>query len=183
MHEHVLHTPRLTLRALQPGDVDDVYAYANDPEWSRDLDLAVPSPYSRQDAVRWVAIQVEGSEDELPFAVVLDGAVVGSTTIRLDERNQAPELGWSLRRDHWGQGYMTEAASALVDFSFRSLDAERVWARAFLRNPGSWRVMEKLGMTREGLLRQHRVDRAGERVDEVVYGLLRSEWELRHAEA
>jgi RimJ/RimL family protein N-acetyltransferase len=70
---------------------------------------------------------------------------------------------------------MTEAARAVIAWAFDAYGLEKVFARADAENRGSWRVMEKAGMTREGLHRSHRVLR-GERRDEVVYGLLRADW-------
>ena len=180
MHDYVLTTARLVLRCYEPGDVDDVYAYARDPEWSRYLDPIVPSPYSRQDAEEWVASQLSDEQaDGIPFVLVLDGVVVGALSVREDATNRSAELGWSLHRDHWGRGLTTEAVHAAIDFAFETRGLDRVHARAFAPNIGSWRVMEKVGMTREGVLRLHDVDRYGERHDVVWYGLLRSEWERR----
>lgn len=68
-----------------------------------------------------------------------------------------------------------EAARAVIEWAFQSYDIAKVFARADARNTQSFRVMEKLGMQREGQLRKHRHFR-GEQVDEVVYGVLREEW-------
>ncbi|MYL06055.1 MAG: GNAT family N-acetyltransferase [Gemmatimonadales bacterium] len=85
-------------------------------------------------------------------------------------------MGYSLARKHWGRGLTAEAARAVVDWGFRERGLAKVYAYADARNAQSLRVMEKLGMTREGTLRSHRTLR-GERVDDVYYGLLRVEWE------
>mgnify|MGYP002029209635 CR=1 FL=1 len=63
----------------------------------------------------------------------------------------------------------------MLDWGFRCHALERVWTTADARKLRSMRVLEKLGLTREGLLRSHQVLR-GERVDRVYYGLLRQEW-------
>lgn len=65
----------------------------------------------------------------------------------------------------------------MIDYAFHDLRLVRVYARADARNRRSIRVMEKLGMRQEALLRCHRVDRVGARCDEVVFGILRDEWE------
>ena len=80
-------------------------------------------------------------------------------------------------RPFWGQGLATEAARAVIDAAFQSLpELNRVEAAADLRNRASLRVLEKVGMQREVVLRQHRIHR-GEVVDWTVWGLLRDEWE------
>jgi len=78
-------------------------------------------------------------------------------------------------------GLTTEVARAVVDHGFERLGLETITARADARNTASRRLMEKLGMTREGVLRSRFVERGegGERVDQVCYSLLREEWERR----
>jgi RimJ/RimL family protein N-acetyltransferase len=97
-------------------------------------------------------------------------------TLDIDRENLIVALGYGIGRPWWGLGLATEAARAAMDYAFRSLGAEKVWARADPLNLGSVRVLEKLGMQQEGLLRKHQL-RRGERVDRVYYGLLREEWE------
>ena len=85
-------------------------------------------------------------------------------------------MAYGIAREHWNRGLTTEAARSVVDWLFSATDVWRVMASADERNIGSWRVMEHLGMQHEGTLRMHRNDR-GTPANQVVYGLLRSEWE------
>jgi ribosomal-protein-alanine N-acetyltransferase len=88
-------------------------------------------------------------------------------------------MGYSLAQTHWGRGLVTEAARAVIDTAFSAYPKlNRIRAMADSRNVGSLRVMKKLGMVREGVLRQNRVVR-DEFIDEVWYGVLRSEWEVQ----
>jgi RimJ/RimL family protein N-acetyltransferase len=98
----------------------------------------------------------------------------------VDRVNRTGDLGYGLARDAWGKGLATEAARAVVDYGFSALGLAKVWARTDPRNAASVRVLEKLGMRREGLLRSH-VIRWGERADRAYYGLLREEWEAEGA--
>jgi RimJ/RimL family protein N-acetyltransferase len=76
----------------------------------------------------------------------------------------------------WGKGYATDAARTAVRFSFEHLGLNRIWSYYMVRNPASGRVLAKVGMKREGLLRQH--VRKNEVFEDVVArGLLREEWE------
>jgi ribosomal-protein-alanine N-acetyltransferase len=173
----VINTSRLVLRPLEFGDVDDILAYAADEEWSRYLS-ATPQPYRREDAVQFVARQALTDRALHPaWAVVYDGTAVGGVNIRFYYEHVVAEMGWSIHRRLWGQGLATEAARAIVDAAFDAYaQLRRIGARADTRNLSSHRVMEKVGMRKEGTLRQARVAR-GECIDEVHYGLLRPEWE------
>lgn len=175
-----IETERLCLRPINLQDVEDVLAYAADAEWARYL--PVPQPYTRREAEEFVASQVLLDREQNPsWAIVLDGVVIGGINLRLDRENHVAELGYSVARQHWGKGLTTEAARAVIDAAFRAdRDLNKVRAMADSRNVASQRVLEKAGMTREGVLRQNRLVR-GEAVDEVWYGLLRSEWESRIA--
>jgi ribosomal-protein-alanine N-acetyltransferase len=172
----VIETERLRLRPITLEDVEDVLAFATNPEWARYL--PVPQPYSRKDAEEFVARQILTDREQNPsWVLVFNGVAIGGINLRLDSDNNACEVGYSVAREHWGKGLATEAARAVIDAAFQSLsDLNKVRAMADLRNVASQRVMEKIGMTREGILRQNRCFR-GEYVDEVWYGLLRSEWE------
>ena len=172
--EFEIRTERLLLRPHRLEDVDDIFEFARDPEWGRYL--SVPKPYFREHAVEFVEDRIRTSREVWPvWAMVLEGRVVGGIGIDIDAQDERGALGYSLARKHWGRGLTVEAARAVVDWGFRERGLAKVYAYADARNAQSLRVMEKLGMTREGTLRSHRTLR-GERVDDVYYGLLREEW-------
>ena len=179
-----LRTKRLVLRRFGPGDVDDVFEYARDPEWAEYLLTAVPQPYTRRNAEEFVARMMRVSAEREPtWAMVLGGTVVGGIGLGVDQRHDAGELHYGLGRPYWGRGLMPEAVNAVVDWGFGERALAKISGRADRRNRRSWRVMEKLGMTHEGLHRSQVKDvRPGyPRVDDVYYGLLREEWESRIA--
>lgn len=172
-----LRTERLLLRPFKLEDVDDVYVYAKDPEWAQYLLLPIPQPYTRRNAEEFVARQVLADWSTNPdFAIVLKSVVVGGINLRIDGTHDTAGLGYGLARAHWGKGLVAEAAKAVIDWGFAEYGLAKIYARADLRNQRSTKVMEKVSMTREGVLRSHRKGR-GERIDEVYYGLLRQEWE------
>ena len=169
-----IHTKRLLLRPFAFTDVPDVLAYASDPEWSRFL--PVPSPYTIKDAEEFVARNIlRYRDDEHGLAIELDGRVVGGIGLRLETPIAVASLHYSLSRDHWSQGLTTEAAQAVVDWGFSEFGLEKIYSWADVANIGSWRVMEKIGMTREGTFRSHGLNR-GVRQDFHYYGILRDEW-------
>jgi [ribosomal protein S5]-alanine N-acetyltransferase len=175
----VITTARLTLRRWQLDDVDHVVAYAQDPDWSRFLH-ALPSPYERRHAEEFVARQVLLNRALHPsWAVVLEGVAIGGVNLRLWPEHRLGELGYSIARSHWNRGFITEAARAVVDTAFLTCtELNRIRAFADARNTSSQRVMEKLGMTKEGTLRQNRMER-GTLVDETWFGVLRHEWQAQ----
>ena len=171
-----IQTPRLLLRRYKLTDAEDVYAYARDPEWGRFL-ITIEPPYERRHADAFVASHVlKDWRTEHTWALEHEGRVVGGLGLRPVHRHARAELGYALARSLWGRGLMTEAVTAVVDEAFRRLPIRKICAIAIAANVGSTRVMEKVGMQREALLRQHRVQH-GETFDEVHYGILREDWE------
>jgi ribosomal-protein-alanine N-acetyltransferase len=169
------------LRPFEADDVEDVYAYSRDPEFARYLP-SVPQPYEREHSEQFVAQAMVTDWNVRPqWAIVLDGRVIGSINTRFAPY-AAPhaELGYGISRDWWGRGITTEAARALADWLFSTFDLVRVEATADERNAGSRRVMEHLGMRHEGTFRLRRNDR-GTPANEVMYAVLRSEWEAARA--
>ena len=168
-----LRTDRLLLRPYRMSDVDDVFEYGKDPEWARYL--GVPQPYTRRSAESDVARAVLADAEKAPiWAIVHENRVVGGISLTVYGPGSA-ELGYSLARSLWGRGLMTEAATAILAFGFGKADLARIQASTDIRNAASWRVMEKVGMTRTGIARQNRLHR-GVRVDDVFYEALRDEW-------
>jgi [ribosomal protein S5]-alanine N-acetyltransferase len=178
-----LKTERLLLRHYRPDDLDDLIEFANSPGWGRYL-VNIPFPYTREVGEKFLAMFMETDKwDDLGifanFAIELDGKVVGEVYMNQhasDRENERAEIGYSLSSLHWNKGLMTEAATAVRDWFFRTYSFNGMYASCDLRNTGSWRVMEKLGMKREGLLRHHMVWN-GEARDQLFYGILRDEWE------
>jgi ribosomal-protein-alanine N-acetyltransferase len=178
MPADLIRTRRLILRPWSPSDTADVFAYAADEEWGRYL--PVPSPYSEADAERFVAGQMSlDRQEEFGWAIEHDARVIGGINLRLFSEGLIAEVDYAIARPFWGRGLATEAALAIVDSAFRDFQKlTRVRSMVDARNLASARVLEKLGMKREGLLRSNRFER-GEAVDELWYGILRREWETQ----
>ena len=174
-----LTTSRLLLRPFAPGDVDDVFEYAQDPEWAEFLLDSVPQPYTRRDAEQFIAGRMTAPRAGLSWAIVVRGTGIGGIILTVDSKHETGQIDYALAKSHWGHGLMPEAASAVVDWAFRERRLAKISAEADTRNRRSWRVMEKIGMRREGVSRSRRRDpRPGHpRIDMAFYGLLREEWE------
>jgi len=169
-----LRTARLLLRPPRPEDADAYFEIASDPEFAH---FGSRQTIDREATGRALARIIAMPWEQRPeFAIVLEGQVVGRVMLDVDRLNRIAALGYGIGRPWWERGLATEAARAALDYAFEALGVAKVWARADPRNVGSVRVLEKLGMQREGLLRGHLFFR-GERVGRVYYGLLREEWE------
>ena len=85
------------------------------------------------------------------------------------------EMGYWIGKPYWNRGYGTEAAGGVLRYAFEQLGLNRVYAAHFRRNPASGRIMQKIGMTYEGCLRQH-IKKWDTFEDMEYYGILRSEY-------
>lgn len=96
----------------------------------------------------------------------------------VDKCHKRAILGYDLLREHWGKGYATEAVASLIDYSFNELNLNRIHASADIDNKRSLAVLERLGFTREGVMRQKDFYK-GAFHDDVVYSMLKSEWSTK----
>jgi len=178
-----LRTDRLLLRAFAEDDWRAVHEYACDPEVVRYMPWG-PNTEEQTREFNRLRLQAQEAPDgsEHCFAVVLraEGRLIGGCNITLSDNpdNREAWIGYCLNRRYWGQGYGTEVARALIAFGFGSLGLHRIFATCDPRNIGSWRVMEKVGMQREGRLRGHKWQR-GQWRDSFLYGTLEDEWQTR----
>jgi RimJ/RimL family protein N-acetyltransferase len=147
-----LRTARLVLRRPVVDDAKPILdAYASDPEvtrymsWSAVTNVEAVEVFLRRCEAAW------GEGRAFPWVLTLDGRVIGIVEVRVD--GHRAELGYALSRVQWGRGYTTEAAQAVVTWACGEPAIHRVWAYVDAANTASHRVLEKVGLTREGLLR------------------------------
>ncbi len=175
----VLETERLVLRPYSLADAPRVQQMCADWEVASTT-LGIPHPYPDGAAEKWISTHADGFRQgtEVRLAVTLKpkGPVIGSMGLSVNKDNQRGELGYMVAREYWNRGYCTEAVRALMGYGFNVLGLSRIQAMHFPRNPASGRVMQKLGMTREGLLRQYVCSR-GVFEDLLMYSILRHESE------
>lgn len=116
-----------------------------------------------------------GPTFELAIVHKENGDVIGAICIGIHNQFHHGELSYWIGKEYKNKGYCTEAAKGIVNYAFKQLKLNRIFARHLGNNPASGKVMEKLGMKYEGTLRQH-VLKNGEYDDLVYYGLLKDEW-------
>ncbi|MCE7981411.1 MAG: N-acetyltransferase [Caldilinea sp. CFX5] len=176
-----LHTARLLLRPFTEADTDVIYALMSNATVLRYWDA--PPWRERARAERFIArcqeMAQEGSGVRLAIERTADGVFIGwCVLMKWDPTYRSAMIGYCLDEKAWGQGFATEAAGALLQWAFDTLDLNRVQSGADTRNRASERVLEKLGFVREGTLREDCIVN-GEVSDTSVYGLLRREWVAR----
>ncbi|HEY1928334.1 MAG TPA: GNAT family protein [Caulobacteraceae bacterium] len=177
-----IRTERMVLRDFRFDDLEAVHAYASDPEVVRYMPWGPNTEDDTRERMKFSeteAATCPRTEYNLAIELLAEQRVVGSIALHpVDLPNGTMMTGYCLRRDLWGRGLVFEAARALLDAGFGQLGLHRIFATCDVRNTGSWRVMEKLGMRREGLLRKDRLVR-GEWRDTYVYAVLAEEWSRR----
>lgn len=173
-----LRTARLLLRPVADGDVEALWALHSDARVLRYWDSPPWTDRARADrfVARSRAMAAEGSGIRLAVAPAGDRTLIGWCSLsRWSPDHRSAAIGYCFAEQAWGRGYATEAAHALLGWAFDTLDLNRVQAETDTRNLASARVLEKLGFTLEGTLREDCVV-DGDGSDSWVYGLLRREW-------
>ena len=150
-------TERLLLRPFSANDGPAVERLAGARKVA-DTTLTIPHPYPTGGGTEWIMTHADAWEREcgLTLAICLgtDGDLpIGAISVQFSVLHAHGELGYWIGADHWGQGYATEAALAVLSFAFDTLVLHRIQARHFTRNPASGRVLQKLGMQLEGIHR------------------------------
>jgi RimJ/RimL family protein N-acetyltransferase len=178
-----LETDRLLLRPYAIEDLDALHDIERRAETARylyneplDLD-ATRALLARRAAMT----AIDDDNDALALMVVLrsTGVRVGHVMLhRTSREHRQGEIGYVLHPDHQGRGYATEATALLLRLGFEELELHRIVGRLDARNEASARVLERLGMRREALLRENEFVK-GEWADELVYAILASEWRER----
>ena len=149
----VFETERLVLRAPRLEDAKAIAALANDRRIAENT-RRIPHPYRLSDAEEFISAARRSSGEMALTVSARDGELIGGCGLALLD-GPAPEIGYWLGVPHWGKGYATEAARALIDYAFTELDHKVLQAGARVTNPASRRILEKCGFqwTGVGLVR------------------------------
>jgi RimJ/RimL family protein N-acetyltransferase len=149
----VIRTARLILRDFLESDWQAVHAYQNDPRYLKFYTWEGRSPQEVQQFIgRFIGWQAEVPRRCFQLAITLpgDNRLVGNCGIRKNQAlAQDAEMGFELAPEHWGKGYATEAALAMLNFAFTTLKLKRVYASCLAENHASAHVLGKIGMRLE----------------------------------
>jgi ribosomal-protein-alanine N-acetyltransferase len=173
-----LETERLVLRPFVQEDARLVQRLCSDFAIA-DTTLNIPHPYEDGMAEAWISShEVEHQAGSMAIFAVVEregGQLCGAVGCSIQTAHDSGELGYWIAADRWSRGYATEAGGAMLSYLFEHSRLHRVEARHLVRNPASGRVMQKLGMRAEGVLREA-VKKWGRYEDVAQYGILRREW-------
>jgi len=172
-----LESARLLLRECRETDYPTTHAYASDEETTR---YTIFGPNTEKDTrdylLRAVAQQGEKPRTIYGMAIELktEARHIGAIGLNAQDKSKG-SFGYVLHKDHWGKGYMSEAGRALLTFAFQTLKLHRIVAKVCPGNAASIRVLEKLGMRREGHLIKDDWMKGAWR-DSYLYAILEEEW-------
>ena len=174
----IIRTARLVLGDFEADDAVELQRLAGDRRIA-DTTLAIPHPYELDHALAWIGNQrkesARGRAANFAIRLSSDSPIIGCAGLRdIDPEHLQAELGFWIGREWWGHGYAREAAAAVIRFGFETLRLNRICAHHMLRNPAAGKVLQHLGMIREGVLRQ-RVRKWGIYEDVVLYAILRDD--------
>lgn len=167
---------RLCLRELTSEDWVRVHTYASQDRVSR---YQPWGPNTENDSQNFVSQAIEDAKDEprvrFTFAIINEEIMigVGECTIK-SFANRVGEIGYIVHPDYWGKGIATAVAHRLIAFGFEVLKLHRIYATCDPRNIGSSRVLEKVGMKKEGRMREDLLIKDGWR-DSLLYSILEQE--------
>ncbi|MBM3940316.1 MAG: GNAT family N-acetyltransferase [SAR202 cluster bacterium] len=174
-----IETPRLLLREFAADDWPAVLAYQQHPAYLRYYPWETRA---EDDARRFIQMFIDQQsasprrDFQLVIALKETGTLIGNCGLRRAGDNEwEGAIGYELAPSHWGRGFATEAARAMVDFGFGQLGLHRISSWCIADNAASARVLERVGMRLEGRLREN-AHFKGRRWDTLLFGMLGNEW-------
>ncbi|MBB4826308.1 RimJ/RimL family protein N-acetyltransferase [Sporosarcina luteola] len=169
-----IQTDRLILRLFEKSDAQTVTRLCNNYNIYKST-LYLPYPYSLNDALVWIETHKKNFDEDCSYELAItdkdSGELFGAISLSNNQRFKNGEIAYWIGEEYWGRGYGTEAAKAIIDFAFQEKTLNKVFARYFKTNPASGRIMEKIGMEREGVLKDH-VIKDGKYEDLIHFGMI-----------
>jgi len=170
----MITTKRLVLRLFQTSDAETVATLCNNYNIYKST-MYLPFPYSIDDALSWIEFHYDNLIEDFSYEFAVTdketGELYGSIGLSNNIDFNQGEIAYWIGEPYWGKGYATEAAQAILQFAFEEKKLHKVFARYFSSNPASGKVMEKIGMNQEGILKDH-VIKDGKYEDIVYYGII-----------
>jgi RimJ/RimL family protein N-acetyltransferase len=175
-----IETDRLLLRRFTLNDIDDIVELVSHSSVAR---VGAKIKASAAEVEKHIELQNSLQLFELNKCFDLGIELKGENKIigfvgLIRKNHKQGEVGWALNIGYRGEGYAAEAAKALVSYGFEKLGLHRVWADTSIMNVPSWKVMERLGMRREGHYRESEFQ-DGQWIDIVVYAILADDWRAK----
>ncbi|MFD4706029.1 GNAT family N-acetyltransferase [Gottfriedia sp. NPDC058432] len=173
----LLETERLILRKLSLNDIEEMFQYGSNEEVSKYVTWDTHKTLSDTRGFIELVINKYNNSQVAPWGIEYkgNGKLIGTVDyVWWDSKHKTAEIGYVISQDYWGKGITTEAVKEVIRFGFTEMDLVRIQARCFVENIGSSRVMEKTGMSFEGIIRQGMFVK-GKHQDLKVYSILKDE--------
>ena len=176
----MLKGKRLTLRPVKRSDISFFLKWFNDPEVLQYLSRYLPMTEMAEQ--KWLEELPSRAGTDVHLVIELTGETSGTPIgtlglLRMDHKNQTASFGIVIgEKDCWGKGYGTEAARLLINYAFKELNLNRITSHVYEFNERSIKMHKKAGFQEEGRMRQA-VFKNGKFWDEIVFGILREEWQ------
>lgn len=168
-----IETKRLILRPVTLQDAQDMYEYAKDEETTH---FVFPMHQSITDTKNNIANYFMATPlGKYGIELKDTHQLIGTIDLRVQESQDNAEIGYTLNKKYWGKGIIAEACQALLKLGFEELNLIRIYAYHDVENPNSGRVMEKIGMKKEGVIPYARRSK-GKVVTLVLRGITQKEW-------
>jgi [ribosomal protein S5]-alanine N-acetyltransferase len=170
----------ITIRKWRESDAPVIALHANNRKIFDNLRDGFPSPYSIEDAKRFIDNALKEDPKSILFAIDLEGEAIGSIggTFKEDVYRKNVEIGYFIGEKHWGKGYIKQAINLIVQYIFENFDIERTYAEPYAGNTASRRALENCGFTCEATLRNY-VFKNEALSDSCIYSILRHEYTTR----
>ena len=176
-----IETDRLIIREFNEGDLKSIHEYASKSEVTMYLPFGPNNELDTQLFLKKVIdYQIQNPRCDYEFAVILkqNDSLIGGCGIHVTNiKNKEASIGYCYDKKFWRNGYASEAADAIIKFGFQKLSLHRIFATCCPDNIGSAKVMEKIGMKKEGCLREHKLQR-GKWRDSFIYSILEYEYNV-----
>ena len=173
MKNQRINCERLFLRPVTMKDAEDMFEYASDEETVK---YVFEKHQDIEATIKTIAhFFMANPTGRYGMEHKITGKMIGTIDLRIVKEEKIAELGYTMNKRYWGKGYIQEAAAALTKLAFEDLQLEKVFSMHDINNPASGKVMVRLGMQREGVLRSHYIHK-GKRIDMAYYGLLKEEY-------
>jgi [ribosomal protein S5]-alanine N-acetyltransferase len=170
-----LRTERLVLREPTPADAPAVLVFRGDPRVQRFNDEPLRDVTAAAAFIEHLLAE-SAADTRRHWAIVADDEVIGLIVLHAWERHhRRAELGYEMAVSHWGQGIAGEAARAVIEYGFTTMNLHRIEAHTIADNDRSVRLLERLGFQREGTRREYSLEDDLTFHDSAVYGLLSSD--------
>ncbi|MFC4322138.1 GNAT family N-acetyltransferase [Litchfieldia salsa] len=167
-----ISTERLIVRNFQHDDWESVYEYTNDATVMKYIPEGI---FSKESAQEFVTENIGEKAKHFPVLLKTDQTLIGHIVFHKVFGDHTYEIGWVFNPKYYNKGYASEAARSVLKYGFETLKLHRIIATCQPENIASYRIMEKVGMRREGLFKKC-IPRGDDWWDEYFYAILEEEW-------